>query len=149
LLYISCRLALADEGVPTSVRDVYLRGVPIEIDLLVPKVGAVPELGLVYEPDQVAIALEVKAGGIFGQSALEHTQTCLRTISASCPSLKCAYVTLTERRGYKWAGTTELLGAPAFTLFSYSGSGAQMAFASTGDWDSFISFVKSTVVVSV
>src|SRR4051794_20226944 len=82
------RLALADERIPTSARDVYVRGLPIEIDLLVPTLGAKPEVGIVYEPEQVAVALEVKAGGIFGQSALDRTRLCVRSIATSCSTLK-------------------------------------------------------------
>jgi hypothetical protein len=55
---------LADEGIPTSARDVFIRGIPLEIDLIVPRRGQKPSLGLLYEPQQVAAALEIKKDGI-------------------------------------------------------------------------------------
>jgi hypothetical protein len=36
--------ALADEGLPTSVRDVFIKGLPVEWDLVVPRPLAEPSL---------------------------------------------------------------------------------------------------------
>jgi hypothetical protein len=45
---------LVKEGIPTSPRDVFIRGTPLQIDLIVPYRGEEPTLGLLYEPRQVA-----------------------------------------------------------------------------------------------
>jgi hypothetical protein len=36
------RDALAEQGIPTSPRDVFVRGIPLEIDLVVPRPGRQP-----------------------------------------------------------------------------------------------------------
>jgi len=59
--------ALAEERIETSVRDVFVRGLHIEWDLLVPRAGAAPAFnGLLYDPAQVKCAVEVKLSGICG-----------------------------------------------------------------------------------
>src|SRR5208282_5371229 len=60
------RAALSEEGIMTSRRDVFVKGFPWEIDLIVPQKKAAPWLDMVYEPREVSVALEVKKTGSFG-----------------------------------------------------------------------------------
>jgi hypothetical protein len=65
------RKALAEEKIPTSARDVFVNGLPVEIDLIIPRRGAKPSLGgILYEPPQVALALEIKKSGLYGKESL-------------------------------------------------------------------------------
>jgi hypothetical protein len=63
--------ALKQEGIVTSARDVFVRGVPLEIDLIIPHRGAQPSVGgILYEPLEVAVALEIKKSGCYGKQSL-------------------------------------------------------------------------------
>ncbi len=57
------RVALNEEGIMTSRRDVFVKGFSSEIDLLVPRKDAAPWLELLYEPQEVVVAFEVKKTG--------------------------------------------------------------------------------------
>ena len=51
---------LQRNGIVTSARDVYIEKVPVEIDLLIPKMGAVARHGILYRPEDILVAFEVK-----------------------------------------------------------------------------------------
>ncbi len=132
------KAALANESIPTSPRDVFVRGIPVEIDLVVPRQGAKPALGLLYEPGQVAAALEIKNSGSFGESTLEK----IRKDFAICQEagIRYAYVTLEERRSYRWAASTELLGCHCFTLAWHKVTGGPIE--PTEDWVGLVKFLR-------
>jgi hypothetical protein len=114
--------SLQRNGIVTSARDVYIEKVPVEIDLLIPKMGAVARHGILYRPEDVLVAFEVKNSGSFGEDTIKQTGKVFGLIRAANPAIQCAYVTLHERRGYKHTVTEENLKHPAFTLFWYKGS---------------------------
>ena len=136
------RVALAGEGIATSSRDVFVRGVPLEIDVLVPRGGQTPSLGLLYEPDQVAAALEVKNSGSFGEGTLEKVRRDFGRLREV--GIRGAYVTLEERHGYKWAASNERLGFPCFTLAWHRQSAG--AFDLTEDWIELLKFLRQCMV---
>ena len=72
------RRALAREGIATSARDVFIRGIGLEVDLVITRRMIKPEMGLIYEPQDVAIALEVKKSGSYGKGGLEKLRMILR-----------------------------------------------------------------------
>ncbi len=113
---------LQHHGIQTSARDVFIEGIPIEIDLLVPKTGTVARHGILYCPEDVLAVFEVKNSGAFDKDTAVRTAKAFGLICARNPQTHCAYVTLTERRGYKYAVTEENLKYPAYTLFWYTGS---------------------------
>jgi len=132
------KTALAEEGIPTSARDVYIQGISLEIDLVIPKHGAIAPFGILYEPSQVAAALEVKNCGIFGEDSLEKVREGLNRCHSA--GICCAYVTLEERRTYKYAASTECLGFPCFTLSWHKNSGGPIE--TTEDWPSLVDFLR-------
>lgn len=134
----SLRRALEDEGIHLSARDVFIHGVPVEIDLLMPRPGAVPRSGLVYEPCDVLAALEVKNSGAYGAQTLESIRRAFGLIRAANPRILCVYVTLSERMGYRWAATDKNLGARAFTLFWHDGSRKGPSYRPSGDWSRLV-----------
>jgi len=137
------RLALSEHGISTSSRDVFIKGVPIEIDLLIPRAGTSPENGILYRPEDVLIALEIKNRGAFGEGAVTKIKKNFMTIRQHNKQIRCFYVTLAERKGYKWAITEDNFGFPAYTLFWYSGSGKNRRYEPSGDWQRLICDISS------
>jgi hypothetical protein len=132
------RSALSEEGIPTSSRDVFVRGIPVEVDLVIPRAAQVPALGVLYEPQQVVAALEVKNSGLFGGGSLDklrHVFGCFRAIG-----IQCAYVTLEERRNHPWAASSERLGFPCFTLAWHKTTGGP--FELTDEWLELVKFLR-------
>jgi hypothetical protein len=133
------KTVLADEGIPTSARDVFVRGVPVEIDLIVPFPGQGPLLGLLYEPGQVAAALEIKKSGSFGEPTLQKIRKnfgLLRDLG-----VKCAYVAIEERESFRWKATQENIGGfPCFTLAWHKVVDGPLA--DTFDWDKLLAFLR-------
>lgn len=110
------RKALRRHGIPVSQRDVFIRGVPIEIDLLIPRPGSAAELDLLWDPANVLVAIEVKNSGMFGADGVARLRNSFAAIKAKCPQITCLYITYEERRNHKWAVTPSKLGDPAFTI---------------------------------
>lgn len=116
------RRHLTQNGIPVSSRDVFIKGITVEIDLLVPKLGATSELDLVYKPHDVAALLEVKYSGIYGRDVVPNLRATFDKITDEYQHIQCAYVTMMEQRGFKYAATREILGYPAYTLHWWSGT---------------------------
>jgi hypothetical protein len=128
------RQALLDSGIPVSSRDVFVRGLSLEIDLLILSKGAKPRFEVLYEPSDVLACLEVKNAGSFGESTIQGTKTAFARARAAIPDAQCFYVSLSERSGFRGAVTDANVAARAFTLFEYSGSGKRYRLWPTGDW---------------
>jgi len=119
------RSALQKNGFLVSERDVFIRGVPFEIDLLIPSSSAKPKNRILFEPSEVRIAFEIKNRGVFGASGVDAIRHSFARIKGADQNIVCIYLSLTEQAGYKWAVTTETLGlegCEAFTLFWQNGS---------------------------
>lgn len=124
---------LCERGIPTSRRNVFIRAVPIEVDLLVPRMGAEAEHGLVYDPADVQVVFEVKSYGNFGGTGLQKIRSCFSEIQKVKLDIHCAYVTLLERKTHKLRATEENLGFPAYTLFWHRGWENNIVYEATGN----------------
>jgi|SRR5271157_66084 len=133
---------LADEGICTSARDVFIQGIPFEIDLIVPHPGEKPTLGLLYEPQQVAAALEIKKMGLFGEQTLQTIQKNFNQLRGL--KVACAYVTLEDRKSYRYKATEENLGGfPCFTLAWHKVTDGPVE--DTHDWDRLLTFIRKCI----
>lgn len=132
------RSALNEEGIVTSPRDVFVRGLPMEVDLIVPFKDEDPVLGLLYEPKQVAVALEVKKSGTFGKSALDKIRLDFSQLSKA--GIRCAYVTFEERQSYRWKATSDNLGFPCFTLAWHKNINSPLQ--PTQEWEHLVRFLR-------
>ncbi len=132
------RQALLDSGVSVSGRDVFIRGLPLEIDLLVISSTARPTFGILYKPEDVLGCVEVKNAGSFGESTIQTTRKAFAQICAAIPKTQCFYVSVSERFDYPWAITEANVGVRCFTLFNYSGSGKRYKLWPTGDWSKLV-----------
>jgi hypothetical protein len=130
---------LRNEGIHTSARDVFIKGVPLEIDLIVPCRGAKPSLGdILYEPSEVAVALEIKKSGCYGEKSLTSIHDNFKLLAAK--GVCCAYVTLEERQTYRYKATTANLAAPCFTLHWHQPESEP--FKATEDWERLVTFLR-------
>lgn len=89
----------------------------MEIDLIIPKEGVMPSNGILYEPEDVLVAIEIKNQGSFGEKTQNRIRSNSERITKSNSKIKCYYVTLTENNRYKWAITDANVGFPTYTLF--------------------------------
>lgn len=128
------KLAIQENGFPISERDVFIRGVPVEVDLLMPVPGAILKHKVLYEPSQVRAVFEIKNTGSFGEASVHAIRDNFTKIRQVNENIECLYVTLSERKSYKWAVTTDRLGFESFTLFWHNGSNDYPVFSSSGDW---------------
>ncbi len=133
--------ALADEGIATSARDVFIRGLPIEWDLLVPRDGAAPQFnGLLYEPTEVKFAVEVKLSGICGGvKTLEGIRKNFAVAREA--GVPCIYISFCDRK-YQ-AATTEKLGWPAF---NFTWSLGRERREEAGDWPRLLNCLSGNVL---
>jgi hypothetical protein len=138
------RAALNNEGIATSRRDVFVRGVSVEVDLIIPHSEEEPFMELLYDPHQVAVALEVKKAGIFGKAGLDSIRQNFDRLRAK-GIRRCAYFTFEERRNYKWKGTPENLCCPCFTLAWQKNTDGP--FEPTCDWKRFVTFLRKAIAV--
>lgn len=129
--------ALADEELPTSVRDVFIQGLPVEWDLVVPRPSAQPSLnGLLYEPVNVACALEIKLSGLHGKA--DAPRIAYNFERARALGVSCAYVTLGERKSYLHKASEENLNFPIFTITWHTAN----TLTDTGDWGRLLTFLR-------
>ena len=137
------RVALDEEGILTSRRDVYIRGIPSEVDLIIPRLDAKPWLDLLYEPRQVAIALEVKKTGSYGQKGKDKIRDDFTRLRKA--GIGCAYVSLEDRQNYKWRPkeTDPEFGYPCFNLAWHEKTDGPLY--PTDDWEKLIAFLRKAI----
>ena len=128
------RQHLEKHGFCVSGRDVFIKGVNSEMDLLVVRKSAAPEYGTIYEPSEVVCAMEIKNHGAFGEKTTLNLKKTFHGIESKNPDIFCCYVTLRERETYRKKVTPEKLGYPAYTIFYYKGKNRW----ATGDWTKFL-----------
>ena len=129
---------LKAHGFSVSPRDVFIKGIPLEIDLLIVKPKTVPEHGILYHPDDVLAALEIKARGCYGEKARDRVGESFQRLSRA-GHIWCAYLTVVEQEHYKWSVTTESIGFPAYTMFCHKGDPDDLrAENATADWKKFL-----------
>jgi hypothetical protein len=107
---------LLKSGFTVSARDVFINGIPTEFDMLVVRPTAKPAFGIVYKPADVTAVLEIKFSGAYSQQVLPHLRQLFDRVKAAHRHIQCIYLTVCERRTYKYRITSKALGWPAFTL---------------------------------
>jgi hypothetical protein len=137
--------ALKDCGINTSVRDVFIEKVPIEIDLLIATPIAVPRYNLLYRAEDVLVALEVKSHGLYSADARTKIRDAFESIRQQNPAIACAYVSLTERIPYKYQATEETIGAKVFQLLPYHGTEKNPQYVPTGDWAKLLEWLNGVI----
>ena len=139
------RKALLEEGFNVSERDVFINRIPIEIDLLIVQKGTNSPNRINYKPADILVAFEIKCRGTFGEESIKSIANHFKIIKEARENINCMYVTLSERKTYKWKATEENINAPAYTLFWHSGPENKLKFDPTGDWEKLIKDLSNIV----
>jgi len=136
------RAELKKEGIKTSRRDVFVKGFHSEIDLIVPKKNAKkPFLNLLYEPDEVSVALEVKKSGSFGEQGRDKIRTDFGSLKKL--GVKCAYVTFEDRENYRWRPTKKTVGHPCFALAWHKNTDEPLEPTKDDEgWEALVKFLR-------
>ncbi|MFZ0945613.1 MAG: hypothetical protein WB930_18045 [Syntrophobacteraceae bacterium] len=139
------RHALQKEGFPVSQRDCFIDGIPIQVDLFITKPDVQPIWDLLYAPDDVLVALEVKQTGAF-PGAITKVKSDFDSLLEACPRLTCAYVAIEERNNYSQAVTTENigpLGHSVFTIATHQGDPQKGFKPVEGAWEGLLGLLRS------
>jgi len=137
------REVLQNEGIPVSPRDVFIKGVPIEIDLLIPSPRKTQESKLLYAPEEVLAVLEIKNAGSFGEKTINTTRDNFNRIKQIAAKALCCYVALAERRNFKDAVKDENIRPfKAYTLFEHDNSGN---YKPTGEWKKLLEDLREVI----
>jgi hypothetical protein len=110
------RNRLLQSGLPVSPRDVFIKGDPTEFDLLIVRRTAKPVCGIIFDPHDVAAALEIKFSGVYSQSVPTDLKELFDRIKSTYSHIHCMYLTVCENPKFKYRMTSEALGSRAFTL---------------------------------
>jgi hypothetical protein len=144
------RQALLHAGIMTSNRDVYVRGLPFEVDLLAlhgsGSGSAQPFFnGLLYEPSQVAAVIEVKLSGLI--DVAKSLPKLRRNFDlAAKAGVACCYVCIADRRSAIVTG--QALGFPSFTLAHAVGYGRRIRYEDTSSWEGLLRFLREASSVA-
>jgi hypothetical protein len=129
-------------GLNLSNRDVFIRGIPSELDLLVAKTGNYPEENLVYDADQVLAVFEIKFRGSYGKSTVDEIKDVFDSIKRLNRHIECFYVSISENKRYKYRITEDNLGYDCFELFTrdtnLESALKREQLRLTGDWQRLV-----------
>jgi hypothetical protein len=145
------RESFEKHGIRCSPRDVFIEGVPVEIDLLLIEKDAKPKSDLLYQPGDVVAALEIKALGCFGKAAVTSVKTNFEMIHRANDKIMCAYVNLADLEGYKWRVTMDNpnlahlrpFGFDPYNLSWHKKTGKSQIDVPSGDWEDLIKNLRS------
>ena len=112
------RKELLKLGFNVSNRDVFIEGIPYELDLLVIKSGKQPKENMVYHPDDVLAVLEIKFRGSYGRGSIDKVGRVFDSIKSANKKLECFYISVSENKNYKYRVTRENLGYDCFELLT-------------------------------
>lgn len=141
------RKELRKLGLNVSGRDVFILGIPNELDLLIPKRDKNPEENLIYNSNDVLAVLEIKFRGSYGKDRKGRTPTeklkmVFDSIREKNNGTKCFYVTISENERHKYRITEGDLGHACFELFTRTSSLESARnrgkLKITGDWQRLI-----------
>lgn len=137
------RRALEERGIEVSRPNVYLKGLPFEVDLIIPRRDANLEFEILYSPADVLAVLEIKTSGLFSKEDSPRIGSVFRKVKSMNQRIFCAYVTMSERQSYKYKATEEKLGFPVYTLAWHHGSDEDRKYETTGDFSRLVSDLAS------
>lgn len=126
---------LSEKGIATSEKDVFIKDVPIEFDLLIVKPNSKPLHGLLWNPEDVIAALEVKKSGTISEEGTAKTNSDFGRLRTYHPHIKLFFVTFSEIRSKV---ATIKRSDESFTFFIRRNG----KYSATGDYERFLSVIS-------
>lgn len=133
------RTELLKYGFYVSNRNVFIEGIPNELDLLIVKAGKNPKENILYSPDDILVVFEIKFRGAYGEDQRNSIKEIFDNIKRKNKNIECFYITISENKKYTHRVTSENLGYDCFELLTRE-SGLETAvkkklIKTTGDLD--------------
>jgi len=126
---------MSENGICTSEKDVFIQDVPVEVDLLIIRPGTKPLHGLLWNPDDVIAAFEVKKSGTISEKGTVKTNSDFGRIRTYHPHIKLFFITFSEIRS-KVAAIKR--SDESFTFFIRRNG----KYSDTGDYERFLSVIS-------
>ena len=133
------RTELLKHGFNVSNRDVFIEGIPNELDLLIVKADKNPKENLLYSLDDILVVFEIKFRGTYRENQKNSIKRIFDNGKRKNENIECFYITISENIKYRHRVTSENLGYDCFELLTRE-SGLETALKkkllkTTGDWD--------------
>lgn len=136
--------ALQENDIPVSNRDVFIKGIPIEFDLIVPRHGVCdPVDGILYETEDVVAVLEIKASGLFDYNSKKRIEKCREDVRKANPHIFYGYLTLSENQSFHEKNFRE--DEWVYPLFWWHPLKNQDPYKSTESWQKLLSELHQRV----
>ena len=142
------RTELLKCGFNVSNRDVFIRGISNELDLLILKPNVKPIENLLYLPNDILFCFEIKYRGSYGEKAVNDIKNNFDKIKNINDKIECIYLTISESRKYRYRVTPEKLGNKyeCFELFTrdmeLERALKNKKLKASGDWDKLLEKLK-------
>jgi len=133
---------VSELGFSTSEKDVFIRGIPIEIDFLIVKPRTFPDYGILWKAEDVIAAFEMKKSGIISREGRIKVNSDFHRIKNYYPDIRLFYVTFSETRD-KLEDIQR--SDDSFTFFIRRNG----KFSVTGDFERFIKIIRQLAVDKV
>lgn len=138
---------LIKRGFNVSDRDVYIKGSKSEFDLLILKEKERSKENLLYDPDQVVAAFEIKFSGTYSIGDINNIKETFNLLKRINPKIKCVYLTVSELGSrYKYYHEERSLGDFNCYLFERDTDLEKAVkknnLKCTGDWNKLIKFLN-------
>jgi|SRR3989344_107977 len=132
------RKYLSSKGFNVSDRDVYIKGVPNELDLLVLRKNVNNSL-IIYNPEDVIFVFEIKYGGTtdLGTILIKYHR-----IIEKNNKINCAYVTILEQQSWTNRFTKETIGFDYFVFYTYRSTARPKPEVNMGGWEKLLKYLK-------
>lgn len=129
---------LSLKGYNVSNRDVYIKGVPHELDLLVLRKNVNNSL-IIYNPKDVIFVFEIKYNGT---TDLNYLSRVYNSIIEKNNKINCTYVTILEQQSWTKRFTKETIGFDYFVLYTYRSTTRMLPEMDMGGWEKLLKYLE-------
>ena len=129
---------LSLKGYNVSDRDVYIKGIPNELDLLILRKN-VDKSFIIYNPEDVIFVFEIKYNST---TNLKHLLSVYNCIMKRNNKINCAYVTILDQNSWTKVFTKEAIGFDYFVLYTYRSTTRMLPEMDMGGWEKLLKYLE-------